>query len=79
MITAVKQYVDDTNQPYTLNTEFHIVMELNPVGSSTVVTWYSAPSGNANLGAAQGTFTKNISLANLLDTEDNLGRSFWSG
>jgi autotransporter-associated beta strand protein len=69
--------VDDTNQPYTLNTEYHIVLELNPVGSSTVVKWYSAPSGNANLGSVQGTFTKNISLANLIDTEDNLGRSFW--
>jgi hypothetical protein len=52
-------------------------MELNPVGSSTAVTWYSAPSGNAYLGSAKGSFTKNITLADLLDTTDNLGRSFW--
>jgi autotransporter-associated beta strand protein len=67
---------DNTNQ-YSTSTEYHIVMELNPVDSSTAVTWYSAPSGSTNLGSAKGSFTKNITLADLLDTTDNLGRSFW--
>ncbi len=70
---------DNTNQPYTLNTEYHIVMELNPVGNSTtVVTWYSAASGNANLGSARGSFTTDKTLAALTDTADNLGRSFYT-
>jgi fibronectin-binding autotransporter adhesin len=68
---------DNTNQPYTLGTEFHIVMVLNPVGDSTQVTWYSASSASANLGSAQGTFTSTNTLADFLDSEDNLGRSFY--
>ncbi len=73
---------DNTNQPYNPNTEYHIVMVLRPLGSSTEVTWYSAPSGSANLGPAKGSFittpiTGNT-LASFLDSEDNLGRSFYS-
>ncbi len=69
---------DDTNQPYNLSTEYHIVMELNPVGSSTVVTWYSAPSTNANLGSAKGTFTSTNTLGSFVDSVNNLGRSSYS-
>ncbi len=69
---------DNTNQPYNLNTEYHIVMELNPVGSSTVVTWYSAAAVNADLGSAKGTFTTTKTLASFTDSADNLGRSFYS-
>ena len=75
---STKDTADDTNQPYTVNTEYHIAMVLNPVGSQTMVTWYSAPSGNANLGTAQGTFTTNNTVANLTDSADNLARSLWS-
>jgi autotransporter-associated beta strand protein len=69
---------DNTNRPYALDTEYHIVMVLDPLGSSTAVTWYSAPSGTANLGAAKGSFTTSNTLANLTDSADNLGRSFYS-
>ncbi|MBP7937709.1 MAG: autotransporter-associated beta strand repeat-containing protein [Phycisphaerae bacterium] len=69
---------DDTNQPYTLNAEFHIVMTLSPVGDSTVVTWYTAPSASADLGAAQDSFTTTNTLATLTDTANNLARSFWT-
>ena len=69
---------DNTNQPYNLNTEYHIVMELNPSGSSTVVTWYSTASGNADLGSAKGTFTTTKTIASFNDSADNLGRSFYS-
>ncbi|MGD0382439.1 MAG: glycosyl hydrolase [Thermoguttaceae bacterium] len=75
---SIKNTADDTNQPYTTNTEYHIAMVLTPVGSQTLVTWYSAPSGNANLGTARGTFITNNTLANLTDSADNLARSFWS-
>jgi autotransporter-associated beta strand protein len=72
-------FVENSNQPYNLNTEYHIVLELNPVGTgSTQVMWYSAPSGNAGLGSAKGSFTTTNSLASFLDNEDNLGRSFYS-
>jgi autotransporter-associated beta strand protein len=70
--------VNDTNQPYSLGTEYHIVLELNPVGSSTVVTWYTSASGNANLGSAKGSFTSPNTLANFVDAADNLGRSFYT-
>src|SRR5262249_42626501 len=71
--------VDNTNRPYTLNTEYHIVMQLDPVGNSTVVTWYTAASGTANLGAAKGSFTTSNTIANMIDSADNLGRSFYTG
>lgn len=69
---------DDTNQPYTLNTEFHIVMTLNPAGNSTVVTWYASPSASADLGLAQGSFKTTNNLASLTDSANNLARSFWT-
>jgi fibronectin-binding autotransporter adhesin len=68
---------DNTNRPYNTNTEYHIIMELNPMGDSTVVTWYSAASASANLGSAKGSFTTTNTLANFADAVDNLGRSFW--
>jgi autotransporter-associated beta strand protein len=76
---AVSVNSDNTNAPYTLGAEFHIVMVLQPVGdSSTVVTWYTAPSANANMGAAKGSFTIANTLANFVNSADNLGRSFYS-
>lgn len=71
--------LDNTNQPYNLNTEYHIVMELNPANdTSTTVTWYTSAAGNTVLGAAKGSFTVNNTLANFADAEDNLGRSFYN-
>ncbi len=71
-------WVVNSNQPYTLGTEYHIVMTLTPSGSTTQVSWYSAPSGSANLGSMKGTFTTSNTLANFLDSVDNLGRSSYS-
>ncbi|MGD0518244.1 MAG: autotransporter-associated beta strand repeat-containing protein [Thermoguttaceae bacterium] len=75
---AATKTSDNTNQPYTLNTEYHIVMELKPLGDSTIVTWYSAASTSADLGSAKGTFTTTNTLALLNDTYDWLGRSEYS-
>ena len=75
---TVTNRVNNTNQPYNLNTEYHIVMLLNPLGTQTEVKWYSAPAGSANLGAARGSFISNNTLASFTDTENNLGRSFYS-
>ncbi|MGD0381976.1 MAG: autotransporter-associated beta strand repeat-containing protein [Thermoguttaceae bacterium] len=70
---------DNTNQPYNLNTEYHIVMVLTPLGDSTTeVKWYSATSASPNLGSARGSFVTTINLTNFTDSEDNLGRSFYS-
>ena len=48
------------------------------MGTSTQVTWYSAPSANATLGPAKGSFITTNNLANLLDTNDNLGLSSYT-
>ncbi len=64
---------DNTNAPYTLNTEFHIVF----VVDGAAVTWYTAPAGDADLGAAQGTFQTNNRLSSLDDTNCWIGRSQW--
>ena len=71
-------YLENTNQPYNLNTEYHIVMQLSPVGTSTQVTWYTAPSGGTSLGSARGSFTTTNNLASFIDNADNLGRSFYT-
>lgn len=68
----------NTNQPYTLGTEFHIVMVIEPgagLNSSTLVTWYSSPSSSSELGAQQGSFSTTNQLAFLNDLANNLGRS----
>jgi hypothetical protein len=67
--------------PYTLGTEYHIVMTVQPGagGSGTsLVTFYSAPS-NTSLGAAKGSFTTANSLADLNDLVMYLGRSQFTG
>jgi autotransporter-associated beta strand protein len=70
---------DNSNEPYNLNTEYHIVMVMRPMGSSTEVTWYAAPAGSANLGPAKGSFVTSNNLVNFINSEDNLGRSSYSG
>lgn len=72
--------VDNSNQPYTLGTEFHVVMVIEPgagAGGTTRVTWYRSPSSSGSLGAARGTFNSTNTLASLTDTNCWLGRSQW--
>jgi hypothetical protein len=65
--------VDNTNSPYELGTEYHIVCVFEP-GS---VTWYSAPAGAADLGPAKGSFETANLLSELNDTNSWLGQSQW--
>ncbi|UCE49509.1 MAG: discoidin domain-containing protein [Phycisphaerales bacterium] len=65
--------VDNTNGPYELGTEYHIVCVFEP-GS---VTWYSAPAGAADLGPAKGSFETANRLSQLNDTNCWLGQSQW--
>ena len=72
----------NTNQPYTTGTEFHIVMTIEPgagTNSSTLVSWYSMPSGASDLGAIQGSFSTTNQLGNFTDALNLLGRSQWAG
>lgn len=77
---AVGSAVDNSNGPYALGKEFHIVMVIEPgvgAGGTTKVRWYSAPSDSAMLGAVRGSFYTPNTLAAMVDTSDNLGRSFY--
>ena len=69
---------DNSCAPYSTGTEYHIVMKIEPGagnGGSTRVTWYAAPSGNANLGSARGSFDTGNTLAGFNDANFWLGRS----
>ncbi len=66
--------VDNTNAPYTLGTQFHIVCVFEP----GKVTWYRAPAGAADLGPARGTFQAANKLSTLDDINCWLGRSEWA-
>ncbi|MGE5295045.1 MAG: LamG-like jellyroll fold domain-containing protein, partial [Solirubrobacterales bacterium] len=66
--------LDGTNAPYTLGTEFHIVLTFEP----GAITWYSAPAGADDLGVAQGTLKTSHLLSGLQDTNCWLGRSQWA-
>ncbi|WP_193214642.1 laminin G domain-containing protein [Luteolibacter marinus] len=69
---------DNTNQPYTVGTEHHIVMTIEPgagTNSGTLVTWYSRPVGTADLAGLRGSFTTTNQLSQLNDLVNNLGRS----
>lgn len=71
---------DDSNAPYELNTEYHIVMTLeNSNPDFNVLTWYSAPSGAADLGPARGSLFSSIDITEFNDAVAWLGRSHWSG
>lgn len=74
--------VDNSNKPYALGKEYHIVMVIEPktgTDKKTLVTWYSAPSEKVELGAAKGKFRTASTLAKLVDAQNNLGRSFYDG
>ncbi len=75
---AVTSTVDNSNQPYTLGTEFHIAMVIEPnagPNGTTRVTWYRAPSSSPTLGAARGSFNSTNTLAAFNDSVCWLGRS----
>lgn len=81
-IDTVTTTSDNTSQPYTLGTEFHIVMVIEPgtgAGGNTRVTWYRAAATNATLGDARGTFTTTNTLASFADANCWLGRSEFTG
>ena len=69
---------DNTIQPYTPGTKYHIVMSLEPgvgTGGATRVTWYAAPATSSLLGSARGTFDTANTLLALTDSLFMLGRS----
>jgi autotransporter-associated beta strand protein len=73
---------DNSNQPYTLGTEFHIALVIEPgagAGGTTRVTWYRAASTNSALGAARGTFNSTNTLVSFVNTNCWLGRSEYTG
>lgn len=75
---TVTSTVDNSNQPYTLGTEFHIAMVIEPgagANGTTRVTWYKAAAADAVLGAARGTFDSTNTLAGFSATNCWLGRS----
>ncbi len=64
--------VDNTNAPYALGVKFHIVCVFEP----GLLTWYTAPTDNAALGAAKGSFAiSDVSQFN--DINCWLGRSHY--
>jgi len=65
--------VDGSNAPYTLGTEYHIVMVIEP----GLVTWYTAPAGADDLGPAQGSFTTGNRVSTLNHNNAWIGRSQW--
>jgi autotransporter-associated beta strand protein len=78
--SAGKSTVDNSNAPYALSQEYHIVMVIEPgvgQGGSTRVTWYSAPSAGGTLDQ-QGSFETSNTLAQLTDSNNWLGRSQYS-
>ena len=73
---------DNTCQPYTLGTEFHIALVIEPgagAGGTTRVTWYRAASTNSTFGAARGTTNSANTLAAFVNTNCWLGRSEYTG
>ncbi len=81
-IDTVTTNSGNTNQPYTLGTEFHIVMTIEPgmgTAGSTLVTWYSNPVSSSDLGTLQGSFSTVNQLALFNDLKLMLGRSQFTG
>ena len=69
--------VENSNAPYTVGTEFHIVLSIVPdnLGGTVDITWYSAPTGAPDLGAARGTIATNTPLSGFNDLDFFLGKS----
>lgn len=74
--------IDNKNQPWGIVNEHHIVVTLEPLAGAvgnTRVTFYSAPTGSATLGAAKATGETPLTLVNFVDTLDALGYSPFTG
>jgi hypothetical protein len=65
--------VDGSNAPYTLGTEYHMVMVIEP----GLVTWYTAPADAAELGPAKGSFETGNAVSTLNHNNAWIGRSQW--
>ena len=65
--------VDGSNAPYELGVEYHMVLVLEP----GLVTWYTAPAGDADMGPAKGSFVTQNEVSTLNDDNAWLGRSQW--
>lgn len=81
-LDASTSTADGTGQPYTLGTEFHIAMVIEPgagAGGTTRVTWYRAAATNSTFGSARGSFDSTNTLASFVNTNCWLGRSEYSG
>jgi autotransporter-associated beta strand protein len=77
---AAESNVSDSNAPYTLGVEHHIVLVIEPgagAGGTMKLTWYSARGSDSDLGIAKGTLDTAFTLSGMNDVEDNLGRSFY--
>ena len=75
---SVTTTTDNSVAPYTLGSEYHIAMVMQPgagSGGNTRATWYVAPVTNSSFGTARGTFDTANTLANLNDVNFWLGRS----
>ena len=73
--------VDDSVAPYSNDTEYHIMLSIEPgsgAGGATRVTWHAAPAGAAALGAAKGSFDTANTLRDLNDADFWLGRSHYT-
>ncbi len=64
--------VDNTNAPYALDVEYHIVC----VFEAGLMTWYTAPADSAQLGPAKGSFEV-VDVSTMNDVNCWLGRSHY--
>ncbi len=72
----------DTNAPYTLGQEFHIVMIVDPKGGTDGamrITWYTAPSDSPDIGEASGFLEASDTLSRMRDLDCWLGKSHSPG
>jgi len=65
--------INNTLNPYTLGTQFHIAVVIKPNGSGSTITAYKMDAGGSVL--ATGSFNDNSSLANLIQNNMWLGHS----
>ena len=75
---GVTATVNNSVAPYTFDTEYHIILMIEPgagVNGATKVTWFAAPSSAADLGPAKGSFETSLTPADLNDANFWLGRS----
>lgn len=78
---SVTSTADNTCQPYSLGTEFHIALVIEPgagTNGTTRVTWYRAAAAGSTLGNARGSFDSANTLVNFLNANFWLGRSAYT-